>query len=152
MSDTHAHHDAGHGGDHVPHVLPLNVYFSTWIALLLLTGVTVGASYWDVGSVNLLIALTIATVKACAVAAMFMHLWWDQKFHSVIIGSSIIFLAIFIAFTSFDTVARGRAEYIEGDRPVDVSRPFSGTVEDEKIEKKWTPHAESPTTEPHAPH
>ena len=125
-ADAHAH-AGGHGKDHVPHVLPLSTYLKTWGALLVLTAVTVGASYVNFGAANLWIALLIASTKAATVALVFMHLYWDHKFHAVIFGVSLIFLAIFIIFTLFDTQSRGRADGIEGERPADIRAPFAGT-------------------------
>ena len=124
--DAHAH-AGGNGKDHVPHVLPLSTYLKTWGALLVLTAVTVGASYVNFGAANLWIALLIASTKAATVALVFMHLYWDHKFHAVIFGVSLIFLAIFIIFTLFDTQSRGRADGIEGQRPADIRAPFAGT-------------------------
>lgn len=119
-------HGHGHGADHVPHVLPLKIYITTWLALLVLTVVTVGASYVDLGAANLAIAVLIATVKAGVVALIFMHLKWDHKFHTLIFASSLIFLGIFIGFTMFDTNNRGRADEIEAERPADIKAPFDG--------------------------
>ena len=50
------------------------IYVSTLVALLILTAITVGASYIDFGSGNVVIALIIATIKATIVALFFMHL------------------------------------------------------------------------------
>ncbi len=121
-------HDHGHaiGGDHVPHVLPYAAYFATWGALMFFTIITVGASYVNFGPANLLIAVVIATLKATIVAAIFMHLWFDHRMHSMILGSAGLFLAIFIAFTMFDTESRGHLESITGERPADMSNPFLG--------------------------
>lgn len=127
MAD-HAHaHGHGHAPDHVPHVTPVKVYLATWAALIFLTAVTVGASYVDFGPGNLVIALFIATVKAAVVAALFMHLLHDHKFHTLILMSGALFLIIFVAFTMFDTEYRGRADAFEGERPADITRPFEGT-------------------------
>ncbi len=123
--DDHAH--GGHGKDHVPHVLPLAVYLGTFATLLFLTAITVGASYVNFGAWNLILAMVIATVKAATVALIFMHLWFDHKFHSIIIGSSVLFLTIFITFTMFDTENRGRAEAIEGEKPADIRNPFKAS-------------------------
>jgi cytochrome c oxidase subunit 4 len=133
--DAHAH-SAGHGKDHVPHVLPLSTYLKTWGALLFLTGITVGASYVNFGAANLWIALLIASVKAATVALVFMHLWYDHKFHAVILGVSLIFLTIFIVFTMFDTQTRGRADGIERERPADMKAPFAGTQAEQKLKEK----------------
>lgn len=120
---THAHTT---GGDHHPHVLPLRTYLLTWGALLVFTVITVGASYLDLGHAgNLFVALAIATMKATLVAAIFMHLRYDLRFHTVILTSSLIFLTIFISFTMFDTQARGRAEGVERERPANIKTPFA---------------------------
>ncbi|MBI4510430.1 MAG: cytochrome C oxidase subunit IV family protein [Deltaproteobacteria bacterium] len=124
---THQGSHAGNGQDHVSHVLPTKAYLKTWLALVVLTAITVAVSYLSFGTFNLVIALLIATIKATVVGAVFMHLFFDHKFHSLIFASSIIFLGIFIGFTMSDTEARGRAERIERERPADVSKPFSGT-------------------------
>lgn len=125
--DAHAH-----GKDHVPHVLPLSTYLKTWGALLVLTAVTVGASYVNFGAANLWIALLIASVKAATVALVFMHLYYDHKFHAVIFGVSLVFLTIFILFTLLDTRTRGRADGIERERPVDIRAPFAGTQTEQR--------------------
>jgi cytochrome c oxidase subunit 4 len=129
--DAHAH-PAAPGKDHVPHVLPLSTYLKTWGALLVLTAVTVGASYVNFGAANLWIALLIASVKAATVALVFMHLYYDHKFHAVIFGVSLVFLAIFIIFTMFDTQTRGRADGIERERPADIRAPFAGTQAEQR--------------------
>lgn len=131
-ADDHAGHgDHGHGHhggpDHVPHVLPLKVYFATFGALLFLTFITVVASRFDFGPANLFIAIAIAMVKATVVAAIFMHLKYDLRFHALTLGSSLVFLSIFVGFTMFDTNYRGRADATEAERPYDVKRPFLGT-------------------------
>jgi cytochrome c oxidase subunit IV len=137
--DAHAHSGGGHGKDHVPHILPLSTYLKTWGALLVLTAVTVGASYVSFGSANLWIALLIASVKAATVALVFMHLYYDHKFHAVIFGVSLIFLAIFIIFTMFDTQTRGRADGIERERPADMKAPFAGTQAEQRLKEQHAP-------------
>ncbi len=124
MSDAHASHR--HAPDHVPHVTPLTIYIRTFATLLVLTVITVAASRVNLGTtVNLGIALVIATIKASIVAAFFMHLAGDHKFHTVIFVSSVVFLVIFVAFTMFDTETRGRAESVESTRPLDSKNPFA---------------------------
>jgi cytochrome c oxidase subunit 4 len=134
--DAHAQHAPPSGAHHEPHVLPLGLYLKTWGALLILTGITVGASYVDFGSVNLWIALGIATVKALLVAAIFMHLRYDHKFHSVILGMAVVFTVIFVGFTMFDTLTRGRTDAVRGDRPIDVHAPFEGTRSEEQLRER----------------
>ena len=45
---------------------------------MILTGITVGAAYIDLGSGNVVVALIIATGKASLVALFFMHLRWEK--------------------------------------------------------------------------
>ena len=124
MSDAHASHR--HAPDHVPHVTPLTIYIRTFATLLVLTVITVAASRVNLGTaVNLGLALVIATIKASIVAAFFMHLAGDHKFHTVIFVSSIVFLVIFVAFTMFDTETRGRADSVESTRPANYKDPFA---------------------------
>lgn len=115
--------------DHVPHVLPLKWYFGVFSMLLVFTVITVAVSYVDLGdAMNLFIALVVATCKAAMVSLVFMHLLWDSKFNAVVFLSALIFLAIFITFTMFDTNARGKLDRVEGDRPAVFSQPFEGAA------------------------
>ena len=124
MSQAHAHHHEG--PDHVPHVTPLSIYLRTFATLLVLTAITVGASYVDLGtSVNLAVAILIATVKAVVVAAFFMHLAADSKYYTLSLLSAFVFLGIFVAFTMFDTEARGKYDKIRRERPALVTDPFA---------------------------
>lgn len=103
----------------------MSLYLATWGTLLVLTVITVGASYVNLGHTgNLIVALLIATIKASVVALIFMHLKWDHKFHSIIFFSSLLFLAVFIGITMSDTQFRGELESIENENPVDLKAPF----------------------------
>ncbi len=66
-------------------------YTITLVALLILTAITVGASYINFGPGNVVIALTIATIKASIVALIFMHLLHDKPVNAVIARSGIHF-------------------------------------------------------------
>jgi cytochrome c oxidase subunit 4 len=74
----------------------------TLLTLLFLTVVTVGASYIDFGSGNIVIALAIATVKATIVALFFMHLLHDKPINGVIAIGGFIFLGLFLTFVLLD--------------------------------------------------
>ncbi len=123
-----ASHDEGHpehgGKDHVPHVLPITYYFGVWGALMALTALTVAVSYMDFGEFNLIIAMVVATIKAGLVAAIFMHLWFDGKFNTIVLVSSLIFLFVFIGITRLDVVSRGLADPLEAKQFRAVATPF----------------------------
>lgn len=79
-------------------------YLKTLIGLLILTGITVGASYINFGSssVNVVVALTIATIKATLVALFFMHLLHDKPVNGLIAAAGFVFLGLFLMFTLLD--------------------------------------------------
>jgi cytochrome c oxidase subunit 2 len=84
-------------------------------ALLFMTVVTVATAQIDLGITgNIILAMIIATFKGSLVAMIFMHLWWDNKLYMYLFIMSLVFLAVFIIFTLFDTKHRGRI-YAERD-------------------------------------
>jgi cytochrome c oxidase subunit IV len=82
------------------------VYVKTLVALLILTAITVGASYIDFGSGNIVIALFIATIKASIVALFFMHLRHEKPVNSIIALAGFLFLGIFLMFCFMDQDTR----------------------------------------------
>jgi len=100
----------------IPHIVPLRIYLAVGAALLILTGVTVTVSLIPLGGWNVVVALTVAAIKALLVAFFFMHLLYDKKIFLVIFTMAVIILAIFITLTMFDTMERGRTNP-EGARP-----------------------------------
>ena len=57
----------------------VRAYIGVFLALAVLTVVTVAASYIKVSmGLHIAIALVIATIKASMVAAIFMHLKWER--------------------------------------------------------------------------
>jgi cytochrome c oxidase subunit IV len=101
----------------VPHIVPLRTYLIVGTTLLILTALTVFVSLIPLGGWNVVVALTIAAIKALLVAFFFMHLLYDKKIFLVIFSLAIIMLAIFITLTMFDTMERGRTSPEE-------TRPF----------------------------
>lgn len=91
-----AHEQHHHGGP--------AIYTANLVGLLILTGITVGASYINFGSssANVTIALTIATFKAILVGLFFMHLRWDKSVNAIIGLSGFLFLGIFLMFDLLD--------------------------------------------------
>jgi len=99
-SSTSASAPAGHGRVHV--VTPAAL-LGTVAALFALTVVTVVVSRVDLGAMNVVAALGIATVKAIAVAAIFMHLRYEGRFHVVVLVGCAVFAALLVGFVVFDT-------------------------------------------------
>lgn len=74
--------------------------------LIILTGVTVGVSYLDIGILNVPLALAIACTKVTFVLLFFMHLKYESKPIVISFISTVCFLAIMISFTFFDVAFR----------------------------------------------
>lgn len=97
--NTHTEHAHDHRG-------AAKTYARTLILLLVLTIITVAAAGVDFGSGNVVIALTIATVKASLVALIFMHLRHEKPMNSVIAVAGFLFLGLFLMFCLIDAESR----------------------------------------------
>ena len=82
-SDPHQGHD---------HVVPVSTYVMVFLALLVGTGLTVAASYVDLGIWNTPVAMLIAVTKASLVVFFFMHLKYSPKLYWVWLGAAVFFL------------------------------------------------------------
>jgi len=99
-NEAEPHHEEHH--DH--HIMSPKVLIGTWVGLMILTGLTVGAIKVDFGAqANLVVAMAIAAAKAMLVCLIFMHLWFDQKYNVMVFFGSIIFVVLFISITFIDT-------------------------------------------------
>lgn len=88
------------------HVVSLKTYFIIFGALLVLTGATVWVAYFDLGQLNVIVALSIAVLKATLVVLYFMHLRYSSKLTWVFVGAGFFWLAILVAFTLSDYATR----------------------------------------------
>ena len=84
----------------------LKTYFTIFAALMVLTGLTVWASFQHLGIWNTPVALGIAVAKATLVALFFMHLRYSPKLTGLVIASSLLWLVILFAITMSDYVSR----------------------------------------------
>jgi cytochrome c oxidase subunit 4 len=92
---------------HSEHVVPFKIYLAVGGALLVLTALTVAVSFVHLGGFNVVVALSIASLKALLVAFFFMHLWYDKKLNLFIYTIALLMLTFFLIFTMFDTMTRG---------------------------------------------
>jgi len=85
------------------HIVPLRIYVSIFAALLVGTALTVWAGVHDFpGQLNVIIALTIAVVKATLVVLYFMHVRYSSRLIWVVFTSALFWLAILFALTFSD--------------------------------------------------
>ena len=85
---------------------PRRTGIAVFAALLLLTTVTVLVSYVNLGMMNVVVALLIASVKASLVALFFMHLKSEDRLVWGFALVPIVFLALIIIGTLVDTMLR----------------------------------------------
>ena len=84
------------------HVIDYPDLFKVLLMLFVLTGVTVGVSYVDLGRLNVWVALLIASCKGTLVLAWFMHMKYESRVLVLSFLGTIFFLAIMISFTFWD--------------------------------------------------
>ncbi|HVI10348.1 MAG TPA: cytochrome C oxidase subunit IV family protein [Candidatus Binatia bacterium] len=86
---------------------PLKMYFGVWAALLVGTLLTYEAALIDLGPLNPVIALGIASIKATLVALFFMHVWHaSEKLIKLVIVGVLFFLIILLGLTMADYATR----------------------------------------------
>lgn len=85
---------------------PLYTYLAVFGALMVFTAITVAVAFQDLGVMNNVVALGIATIKASLVLLYFMHVRGSSSLTKVAIASGIVFFAILVAFTLSDTMTR----------------------------------------------
>lgn len=88
------------------HILSTGFLTAVLGALLVLTVVTVWAAQIDFGMFKVVVALSIATVKALVVIMFFMHLKYEDRFIKLIVFICFLMLAIFIGMTFLDVAYR----------------------------------------------
>ncbi|WP_372365916.1 cytochrome C oxidase subunit IV family protein [Candidatus Uabimicrobium sp. HlEnr_7] len=92
-----------HAEHHEEHpMIGYGTYISIWLALLILTALTVAIAGFDLGKYTTLVAMVVATVKTTLVGLYFMHLRYEPKvFHYMILVTFMIMVVIVI-FTFID--------------------------------------------------
>lgn len=85
------------------HIVSVRVYFAILMVLIVGTVITVAAGFVDFpGPLNVIIALTIASIKATLVILYFMHLRYSARLVWVIFISALFWMGILFALTFSD--------------------------------------------------
>ncbi|HVR03899.1 MAG TPA: cytochrome C oxidase subunit IV family protein [Polyangia bacterium] len=85
--------EAPHAAEHAHGV---GRYFAVWIALMAFTVITVITGHQEWGSVNLPLAVSIATIKATLVVLFFMHMTEAPAANRIVFVVSIFFAILLI--------------------------------------------------------
>ncbi len=93
------------------HVSPLSTYLSIFAALMVLSAITVGAAFVNLGAFNPIVAMAIAGLKATLVILYFMHVKYSSRLTKLTVVLSLFFVAILFAETLMDYATRGWLNY-----------------------------------------
>ena len=93
------------------HVTSPRVYVVIFGALMLLTAVTVGVAFVNLGLLNTPIALAIAGLKGTLVILYFMHVRYSTRLTWVVVVGSILWLGVLFALTFTDYLTRHWSPY-----------------------------------------
>ena len=96
-----------HAAEH-EHISSYSEHFGTWVALILLTLMTVFISAFgaDLSSLTVATAMFIATVKALTVALYFMHLKYEPKIYRAWIIVVMALFTFFLIMVILDYITR----------------------------------------------
>lgn len=100
--------------DELGHVQPQRVYWATFIALVVLTIITVAVAQVNLGMMNMVVAMLVASIKAMLVALFFMHLKYEKCTTWLYAAFPLILLAILIGLLFIDN------PYRDDTKPVEV--------------------------------
>jgi len=91
-------------------VVSLKTYTGIFLSLLCLTLATTLLAYLDLGVFNMVIAITIAVIKATLIVAFFMHAMYEFKLVHVILAGGVLWFLILVFLTLGDYLTRGWAK------------------------------------------
>jgi cytochrome c oxidase subunit 4 len=100
MTDQKEMEEAAH------HVVSPVIYVIVFISLLVFTGLTVGASYIEMGIFNPIAAILIACIKAVIVVLFFMHVKYSSKLTKLTVFCGLFTFLALIGMTLSDYFTR----------------------------------------------
>jgi cytochrome c oxidase subunit 4 len=89
------------------HIVTKKQYALIFAILMLLTFATTVIGMIDLGRLNVVVALVIATIKALLVVLFFMHIYWSSKLNKLVVVSGVVWLALLLWLTLTDIFSRG---------------------------------------------
>jgi cytochrome c oxidase subunit 4 len=90
-----------------PPPVSVKQYAYVFLALLALVLITTSIGFLDLGPFTMVIATTIACIKACLIAAFFMQALYEYKIVRVIICGGVVWFLIMVSLTLGDYMSRG---------------------------------------------
>ncbi len=94
------------------HTIPLRTNYLIFAALLGLLALTIGIAYIDLGPFGIVVAMTIATIKAVLILLYFMHVRFSSKLVWVFSSGAFFWLGILLVLGMGDYLSRGVLEVL----------------------------------------
>ena len=88
------------------HIASVKSYVGIFLTLMVLTTITVLVAYVNLGQLNKVVALSIASIKATLVILYFMHVKYSSRLTKLVVVSGFFFLFILLSLTMVDYVSR----------------------------------------------
>src|SRR5579862_8225425 len=104
MSKHHEELIEEHESHH--HIVSPVVYVIIGSVLLVLTAITVAASYVEMGILNPIVALGIAVLKATLVILFFMHVKYSSRLTKLTVAAGIFTFLVLVGMTLADYMTR----------------------------------------------
>jgi cytochrome c oxidase subunit IV len=89
------------------HIVAKQTYVGVFAALMALLGATVAIAYIHLGKLNIIVAMTIAVIKATLIILYFMHVRYSSRVLWVFVGAGFFWLMILFALSFSDFLTRG---------------------------------------------
>jgi cytochrome c oxidase subunit 4 len=123
-----AAHDSHHSNPHIEdthdpghHIVPVSTYIKVILSLMVLLIITLAAAAVDFsamapgnaffGALNIIIAMTIAVIKAVLIILYFMHVRYSSKLVWVFAGAAFYWVVILFVLTMTDYMSRYMTNY-----------------------------------------
>jgi cytochrome c oxidase subunit IV len=91
---------------HAEHIVSPGVYGVIFATLLILTAITVGASYAELGQFNVVVALANACIKAVLVILFFMHVKYSSRLTKLTVAAGFFTFFVLITMALTDYISR----------------------------------------------
>ena len=88
------------------HIVSARANVIVWVALIILTGITVLVAEVDIGRPGILINILIASIKAGLIVYIFMHMKYESLVLKLMLLMTVLTLTVIIILTFLDVLYR----------------------------------------------
>jgi cytochrome c oxidase subunit IV len=88
------------------YIVPRSTYYVIFGLLMGFTAITIGTAFVDLGPLNAVAALAIASVKATLVILFFMHVKYSTRLTWAVVVGSVFWLGILLVLLASDYITR----------------------------------------------